>query len=206
MLTFKFLYFDFSNTFVCLFKVSVGFSEFKCIIYPFIMALEEKNRSKIYILNDIKLIESNNLNEYFSMGIINDDIYHWEVIIFGPKGTVFENGIFRAEMKFPTRYPDEPPTFKFITKMWHPNIDKEGNVCISILHKPGNDDYGYESINERWMPVRSAESVIMSIICLLSSPNCESSANHDAGMQYRDDFEGYNRKVRNLSQKTLEEF
>lgn len=170
------------------------------------MFKNDQNRSKVFILNDMKLIEKNSPNEYFSVGTTGENIYIWEIIIFGPKSTPFESGMFKAQMIFPKNYPDEPPTFKFISKIWHPNIDKEGNVCISILHKPGNDDFGYEEINERWMPVRSAESVIMSIICLLSSPNVESSANSDAGIQYRDDIDGYNRKVRNLAQRTLEEF
>lgn len=165
----------------------------------------ERNRSRAFILNDLKTIDSNKNNDYFSVGLINDDIYCWEVIIFGPKDTPFENGIFRAEMRFPIQYPEEPPSFRFITPMWHPNIDKEGNVCISILHKSGNDDFGYEELNERWMPVRSAESVIMSIVCLLSSPNSESSANQDAGIQYRNDKEAYNKKVRLYAQRSLED-
>lgn len=169
------------------------------------MSLKEKNRSEAFILKDLKLIESNNNNEYFSVGLIDDDIYHWEIIIFGPKDTLYEYGIFKAEMKFPIQYPDEPPTFRFITPMWHPNIDKQGNVCISILHKSGYDNLEYEELNERWMPVRSAESVIMSIICLLSSPNCESSANQDAGFQYRNDREEYCKKVKLFTQKTLDD-
>ena len=84
-------------------------------------------------------------------------------------------------------------------------IDKDGNVCISILHKSGNDDFGYEQLNERWMPVRSAESVIMSIVCLLDSPNCESSANPDAGQQLRENKDEYNKKVRYYTQKSLED-
>ena len=169
------------------------------------MSNSDKARSKVFILNDLKTIESNRSNDFFSVGLINDDIYRWEVVIFGPKDTPFESGIFKAEFKFPFNYPEEPPTFKFITPIWHPNIDKEGNVCISILHKSGHDDFGYEQLNERWMPVRSAESVIMSIVCLLDSPNCESSANPDAGQQYRENREEYNKKVRQYAQKSLED-
>jgi len=169
------------------------------------MSAKEKNRSEAFILKDLKLIESNNNNEYFSVGLIDDDLYNWEIVIFGPKDTPFESGIFRAEMKFPIQYPDEPPTFKFLTPMWHPNIDKQGNVCISILHKSGYDNLEYEELNERWMPVRSAESVIMSIICLLNSPNCESSANQDAGFQYRNSKDEYIKKVKSYTQKTLDD-
>ncbi|KAJ8910253.1 hypothetical protein NQ315_004986 [Exocentrus adspersus] len=53
-----------------------------------------------------------------------------------------------------------------------------------ILH-PGDDEFGYEATNERWMPVRDPESVIISIILLLSSPNAESPANVEAAQQLR---------------------
>lgn len=167
--------------------------------------IEDKNRSRLFILNDLRLIEeSSHPNEHFCVGLINDNLYHWEVIIFGAKGTPFESGVFRAEMRFPITYPEEPPTFQFITKMWHPNIDIHGRVCISILHQPGKDDYNYEDISERWMPVRSVESVIISILSLLDQPNPDSPANSDASIQFRKDIEGYNRRIKYLAQRSVE--
>lgn len=145
------------------------------------------------------------MNSDFSVGIINDNIYTWEVVIIGPKDTAYESGIYRAEMVFPLDYPEAPPSFRFVTPIWHPNIDREGNVCISILHKPGDDEFGYEELSERWLPVRTPESIVLSILCLLSSPNCESPANIEATHQYREDPEGYRRKVQYLAQKSLEE-
>ncbi|PNJ00060.1 CDC34 isoform 6, partial [Pan troglodytes] len=43
---------------------------------------------------------------------------------------------FKARLKFPIDYPYSPPAFRFLTKMWHPNIYETGDVCISILHPP----------------------------------------------------------------------
>eukprot|EP00866_Antonospora_locustae_P001383 jgi/Antlo1/1383/1226 len=163
----------------------------------------ENKRSRTLIMKDFQRIKSI-ANEHFSVGLSGNDIYIWEVLIFGPKDTPYENGIFRAKMVFPIQYPDAPPTFKFLSEMYHPNIDEEGNVCISILHKPGEDKYGYEKLSERWLPVRSPESVILSIISLLTSPNCESSANLKAAQNLRDSPDTYYQKVRQLTQKTLE--
>lgn len=167
------------------------------------MAIGEGNRSKAFILNEYRKIQRK-ANDHFSIGLVDDNIYTWEVLIFGPRDTPYENGIFRAKMIFPVNYPEAPPTFRFVSEMWHPNIDREGNVCISILHKPGDDVYGYESLGERWMPVRHPESVILSIISLLTSPNCESPANIDAAQDYRNNPEGYIKKVIRLTEKTLE--
>jgi ubiquitin-protein ligase len=59
----------------------------------------------------------------------------------------------------------------FKTEMFHPNIFTDGSVCISILHAPGDDPMNYEDKSERWLPVHTARSVILSVISLLSEPN-----------------------------------
>jgi len=91
--------------------------------------------------------------------------------------------------------------------MWHPNIYPNGDVCISILHAPGNDQYGYEDAGERWMPVHSVESILLSVISLLSSesPNLDSPANVDAAKEVRTDFAAYKKKVRRLVRRSAEE-
>lgn len=139
-------------------------------------------------------------NELFSIGLCNDDIYTWNVLIFGPSDTLYENGVIPAQMIFPKDYPDLPPIFRFTCKMWHPNIDERGNVCISILHY-GDDQYGDEKIGERWMPVRDPESIIISIISLLSAPNIDSPANVEAAIQLRKNKTRYEEKVMEYVQK-----
>ena len=52
----------------------------------------------------------------------------------GPTETPYEGGFFQAEMRFPNDYPNHPPTLRFISEFWHPNVYDDGRVCISILH------------------------------------------------------------------------
>ncbi|CAG8777632.1 6276_t:CDS:2, partial [Dentiscutata erythropus] len=122
----------------------------------------------------------------FSAGLAdNDNIYEWEIIIIGPPDTLFEGGFFKAKMTFPkaccfTEYPLMPPKLKFVSDMWHPNVYPDGEVCISILHPPGEDKYGYEDAGERWRPIHTVETILLSVISMLSSPNDESPANIEA--------------------------
>lgn len=160
-----------------------------------------QTRSAAFIKRELRRIKD---NPGFSVGLVDGNIYTWEIIILGPENSLYENGLFKAVMIFPEKYPEAPPKFRFISEMWHPNIDRDGNVCISILHEPGDDAYEYESVAERWMPVRNPESVILSITSLLDCPNTDSPANIDAAREYRTNREVYNRKVRRLTQKTLE--
>ncbi|CAO3630913.1 unnamed protein product [Cunninghamella blakesleeana] len=100
----------------------------------------------------------------------------------GAPDTLYEGGFFKAIMTFPTSYPIMPPTLKFSSEMYHPNVYPDGTVCISILHPPGDDKYGYEDASERWSPVHTVETILLSVISMLSSPNDESPANLDAAV------------------------
>jgi len=88
--------------------------------------------------------------------------------------------------------------------MWHPNVYKDGRVCISILHKPGNDPTGYEDASERWSPVHTVETIMLSIISMLSSPNDESAANIDAAKDWREDRDGFKKKVARIVRRSQE--
>lgn len=62
------------------------------------------------------------------------------------------------------------------------SVEKNGDVCISILHEPGDDKYGYEKASERWLPIHTVETIMISVISMLADPNDESPANVDAAV------------------------
>ncbi|PKU38084.1 ubiquitin-conjugating enzyme e2 r2 [Limosa lapponica baueri] len=90
-----------------------------------------------------------------------------------------------AHIKFPIDYPYSPPTFRFLTKMWHPNIYENGDVCISILHPPVDDPQSGELPSERWNPTQNVRTILLSVISLLNEPNTFSPANVDASVMFR---------------------
>ncbi|KAL0237836.1 hypothetical protein GEMRC1_012310 [Eukaryota sp. GEM-RC1] len=142
--------------------------------------------------------------EGISFGLENEDIFRRRVAITGPPDTPLEGGLFQAVMQFPENYPMEPPTMKFITPMYNPNIYPSGEVCISILHRPGADESDLvmsgELPEERWSPVQSPLSVVLSVLSMLVDPNAESPANVDAAVDFRENRKIYDQKVRRLAQ------
>lgn len=108
-------------------------------------------------------------------------------------------------MNFPKEYPMAPPTLRFITPMWHPNVYADGNVCISILHPPGEDKWGYEEANERWSPVHTVETIMVSVISMLSGPNDESPANVEAAKEWREDYAAFKKRVQQVVRRSVEE-
>ncbi|KJZ71902.1 hypothetical protein HIM_08747 [Hirsutella minnesotensis 3608] len=112
-------------------------------------------------------------------------------------------------MKFPNDYPYQPPAFRFLTRnICHPNVYTDGALCISILHRPGDDEQSGELASERWNVLHGVESVLRSVLLLMDDPEINSAANVDASVLYRDVRDEYNALARAVvaqSQKEVPE-
>uniref|UniRef100_A0AC35UBX7 UBIQUITIN_CONJUGAT_2 domain-containing protein n=1 Tax=Rhabditophanes sp. KR3021 TaxID=114890 RepID=A0AC35UBX7_9BILA len=64
---------------------------------------------------------------------IDDNIMHWDAIIFGPPGTPFADGVFKLNIDFTEEYPNKPPVVKFKSKMYHPNIYQDKSAAHLVL-------------------------------------------------------------------------
>ncbi|KAJ2803124.1 ubiquitin conjugating enzyme Ubc7/UbcP3 [Coemansia helicoidea] len=135
--------------------------------------------------------------------ISESNYFEWEAVIAGPPDTPFEGGLFTATLSFPKDYPLNPPSMKFTSPMFHPNVYQNGVVCISILHPPGDDPNHYESSSERWSPVQSVEKILLSVLSMIAEPNDESGANIDASKMWREDRKQYDRIVANIVKQSL---
>ena len=145
-----------------------------------------------------EIIQLNNEpNYFFSVSPNESNFLLWDFTLIGPPETFFEGGIFKGTINFPKEYPNKPPKLIFTSNMYHPNIYSNGSVCISILHE-GVDQYGYESVNERWNPSQSVSTVLMSILSMLGYPNFDSPANVDASKEWKDSVDTYKKKIYKL--------
>mmetsp|Transcript_22867 Transcript_22867/g.38148 ORF Transcript_22867/g.38148 Transcript_22867/m.38148 type:complete len:169 (+) Transcript_22867:170-676(+) len=141
-----------------------------------------------------------------SVGLGDDEsIFNWDLMIIGPPDTLYEGGFFNAKLEFPSDFPNAPPVMTFKTPIWHPNVYEDGKVCISILHPPGEDAFNeHESATERWRPILGVESIIISVISMLSDPNDESPANIDAAVMWRNDRAEFKKRVRAVVRQSQE--
>lgn len=83
---------------------------------------------------------------------------YFHVLVTGPQDSPFEGGLFKLELFLPEEYPMAPPKIRFITKIYHPNIDRLGRICLDIL-------------KDKWSPALQIRTVLLSIQALLSAPN-----------------------------------
>ena len=82
--------------------------------------------------------------------INDDDLFHWQGTIIGPTGTPYEGGIFFLNILFSNEYPFKPPKINFITKIFHCNISRTGNICLDLL-------------KDEWSPALNITQILLSI-------------------------------------------
>ena len=90
-----------------------------------------------------------------SAGPIKDNLTEWEATIIGPEDTPYSGGVFTLSILFPPDYPFNPPKIKFVTRIYHCNINQHGGICLDIL-------------KDQWSPALTISKVLMSISSLLS--------------------------------------
>jgi len=168
-------------------------------------AQQSQQYGRLLLARQLKELQKN--SDGFSVGLVDDsNLYEWQVIVEGPPQTLYEGGYFQATLSFPPEFPSKPPLMKFVTPgFWHPNVYKDGKVCISILHEAKEDAFNQqESIDEKWRPILSIEAVIISVMSMLSEPNFGSPANIDASVMWKKEPEVYKKKIRKLVRKSQE--
>ncbi|ODM88434.1 Ubiquitin-conjugating enzyme E2 T [Orchesella cincta] len=100
----------------------------------------------------------------------------------GPEGSPYESGVFSLEVVLSDRYPFTPPTVRFVTPVYHPNIDPNGRVCLSALKpKPTGT----------WAVNLNIATVLGAIRILLSEPNLSDPLMTEIAKEYSEKFESY---------------
>ena len=119
---------------------------------------------------------------------VENNITRWTGYIEGPKDSPYEGGKFPIEMNFDSSYPVKPPSVKFTKFVFHPNIYRDGKICIDILQ-------------HKWAPSLNIQSILISLISLFDDPNVNSPANRNAAILYRDNKKEFSKKVKEYIDK-----
>ncbi|OQR67687.1 ubiquitin-conjugating enzyme E2 A-like, partial [Tropilaelaps mercedesae] len=123
----------------------------------------------------------------------DNNIMIWHAVIFGPHDTPFEDGTFKLTLEFTEEYPNKPPTVRFVSKMFHPNVYADGSICLDILQN-------------RWSPTYDVSAILTSIQSLLDEPNPNSPANSLAAQLYQENRREYEKRVEAIVEQSWHNF
>lgn len=123
---------------------------------------------------------------------VDDKINELKASILGNEDTPFENGVFKLEISLTERYPFEPPLIKFVTPIYHPNIDSAGRICLDLLKMPPKGS---------WKPSLNISTILKSIQILMSDPNPNDPLMDEIATEFRDDKRLFLEKAKNWTLK-----
>lgn len=123
-----------------------------------------------------------------SAGPVGEDMFHWQATIMGPPDSPYQGGVFFLTIHFPTDYPFKPPKVAFTTRIYHPNINSNGSICLDILRS-------------QWSPALTISKVLLSICSLLCDPNPDDPLVPEIARIYKTDPVRYNKTAQDWTQK-----
>ncbi|KAL4401080.1 E2 ubiquitin-protein ligase peroxin 4 [Malassezia pachydermatis] len=96
------------------------------------------------------------------------DLTAWRAILCPPASGVYGGGCFEIDIRVPDTYPIKPPTMRFRTRIFHPNVHwKTGEICLDVLQA-------------QWSPAWTLHSACTAVLALLDTPEPDSPLNVDA--------------------------
>lgn len=119
----------------------------------------------------------------------SDNIFNWQATIIGPESTPYEGGLFMLKVRFPINYPFSPPKLQFVTKVYHPNVNDQGGICLDILKELA------------WSPALTIGQVLLSLISLLPQPNADDPLSVEPAKLYKTDRAKYDQTVREWTRR-----
>lgn len=118
----------------------------------------------------------------------SSDLYHWQATIGGPEDSPYEGGLFFLNIHFPVDYPFKPPKVSFATRIYHPNINSHGSICLDIL-------------KDQWSPALTISKVLLSISSLLTDANPDDPLVPEIAHIYKTDINKFRATAREWTKK-----
>ena len=119
------------------------------------------------------------INNITAGPITEDNLLHWSATIIGPEDSPYAGGIFLLDIHFTEKYPFKPPKISFKTRVYHPNINSRGSICLDIL-------------KNNWTPALTIVNTLLSICSLLTDPNPDDPLEPSIAYIYKNNRKKYN--------------
>ncbi|KAL3284707.1 hypothetical protein HHI36_018856 [Cryptolaemus montrouzieri] len=144
------------------------------------------------ITKELEKITNNPLTGIWLSPKEDDKFNFLQAQIIGPENTPYHNGVFNLEVHIPEKYPFAPPSIKFVTRIYHPNIDDNGRICLDLIKMPpaGN-----------WRPTIGLQGLLIAIRMLLESPNPDDPLMGEIAQEYKHNYSEFFKKAQMLTEQ-----
>ncbi|KAH0858299.1 hypothetical protein HID58_086560 [Brassica napus] len=114
------------------------------------------------------------------------------------------SGTFKLSLQFSEDYPNKPPTVRFVSRMFHPNIYADGSICLDILQNQWSPIYDVAAIliYLEMLLISCFSIKPLMIASLLCDPNPNSPANLEAARMFSESKREYNRRFREVVEQS----
>ncbi|XP_022855201.1 ubiquitin-conjugating enzyme E2 5A-like isoform X1 [Olea europaea var. sylvestris] len=126
------------------------------------------------IQKELKDLQKDPPASYIFPGLVGEDMFHWQATIMYPSDSPFAWDVFLVTIHFPPDYPFKPPKVSIKTKVFHPNINSNGSICLDIL-------------KEQWSPALTVSKVLLLICSFLTDPNPDDPLVPEIAHMYKTD-------------------
>ncbi|ENN71562.1 hypothetical protein YQE_11664, partial [Dendroctonus ponderosae] len=160
--------------------------------YPAMRAqMEEGGKYKYKEDKELGDIRNSGLKFFRDIQVDETNILTWQGLIV-PDSPPYNKGAFKIEINFPAEYPFKPPKINFKTKIYHPNIDEKGQVCLPIISA------------ENWKPATKTDQVIQALVALVNDPEPEHPLRADLAEEYLKDKKKFTKNAEEYTKKHSE--
>ncbi|CAF3692720.1 unnamed protein product [Rotaria socialis] len=107
-----------------------------------------------------------------------------------PRSAIYNQAAFQIELKLPNEYPFKAPEIRFITPIYHPNVNEEGRICLEKLNSP-----------EGFKPVTPLTDIVKDVVDRIDNPDVDHALNADIAAEYINNRSTFDRKATELVKK-----
>ncbi|CAF1582970.1 unnamed protein product [Rotaria sp. Silwood1] len=107
-----------------------------------------------------------------------------------PTSNIYNQAAYQIEIKLPAEFPFKPPEVRFITNIYHPNVDEQGKICVDLLNS-----------NETWKPTTPLVDVVKAVVELIDNPKIDHALNAEIASEYTSNKAEFDRKALALVKK-----
>ncbi|XP_073982482.1 ubiquitin-conjugating enzyme E2 L3-like isoform X1 [Rhodnius prolixus] len=140
---------------------------------------------------ELSELQQSGMRSFRDIQVDDKNILSWQGLIL-PENPPYNKGAFRIDINFPIEYPFRPPKIVFLTKIYHPNVGENGQVCLSIIRY------------ENWKPATKIDQVINALVALINDPEPGHPLRSDLAEEYTKDRKKFLKNADEYTKKFAE--